>query len=330
MNDRSDRVESPWRRVRRWVGYLIGAALLIACIVVAARAGDWAMLKEAHLGAAAFLLYLVAMTLFFSGTVFSAATEPYEQSFRPVSFLDMQALIAASTLLNYLPFRPGLAGRAAYLKHVHGISYRSSVIILLRVIGISLVVYVMALAAALTTGLDGASLLFAAVGPVGLAGLLVFCIFALRENREQITFGVRTTTGFAATMRAAEFGFTTLRLMIVFLIVGLHLEVREAIVLASCGMFITLVGITPNGLGLREWLYGLIAASGFFCGDVEAGLQLGLTAGLVDRAAEVLVVAPTGTASIFYLFRRARRAEGAKSEIRNPKSETNPNDQMPQ
>ena len=48
-------------------------------------------------------------------------------------------------------------------------------------------------------------------------------------------------------------------------------------------------------------------ASGFFGGDVQAGLELGLAAGLVDRAAEVLVMGPMGTASIVYLFRRARR-----------------------
>ena len=328
MNDRSDRVESPWRRVRRWVGYLLGAALLIACIVVATRGADWSKLADADGELVFVMIFAVAFTVMTTSMLFWVVTLCFMPPGRRMHYWEMLGLIAASTLLNYLPLRPGLVGRAAYHKRMHGLNYRTTAVILLIVVLLSALLYAVLLAVMLWRPTE--FLIHMAWAMAVLAIVLAAILrprlavrsgtLAPNANRLRLLAGDAGGIFFWLCFRMFEVIAMAGRLLAAFMIVGRPIDIYEALMLATCGMFITLVGLTPNGLGLREWFYGLIAASGFFGGDVEAGLQLGLAAGLIDRAAEVLVVAPTGTASIFYLFRRSRKAEGAKSEIRNPKS----------
>ncbi len=62
-----------------------------------------------------------------------------------------------------------------------------------------------------------------------------------------------------------------------------------------------LVPFVSNGLGIREWAIGLFAP---FLGD--STLEIGLTAELVNRAAEIVVVVVAGVAAIVWL--RCRRS----------------------
>lgn len=308
MDEQPEQPAAPRHRLRRITGYILGAALLIACIVVAVQQGDWAALGEAPPHIITALLGLVAANVVLSGLVFSFITRPFEPPGRRVGLVEMQALIAASTLLNYLPLRPGLIGRAAYLKRGHGITYRASGGVLVVVLVISAIAYAVGLATALWTApTDGRSTLVRVFFTVAIPAAAAAAVAIVHRASQRRTIpGVVENAATAMLPRAGEMVLTALRLSLVFGVIGQAIEMREAVILATCGMFITLVGLTPNGLGLREWLYGAIAASGFFSGDVEGGLQLGLTAALVDRAAEAAVVVPAGLMSMVYLKRRAR------------------------
>ncbi len=310
MNANDDQPAPTWRKIKRWAGYTLGAALLIACIVMALRGGDWQRLAEVEPSTFGWLILLVVLSLFFSTNVFSLLTIPYAPEEKPVPWIVMLALISASTLLNYLPLRPGLIGRAAFLKKYYDIAYRSSVRILLIAITISATIYGSIFALGLRHHCPDflITLLLAGAFILALLGAGMHVLHLLVRKRFRAATHMWYLTG-VAIHRFSEVAIATIRLMIVFHLLDVDIYFSHAAILATCGMFITLVGITPNGLGLREWLYGLIAASGFFGGDVEGGLRLGLQVALIDRAAESLVVIPSGLAGMVYLKNKPRRSQ---------------------
>jgi hypothetical protein len=301
----------PGRRLRRAIGYLFGAGLLIASIAVAVRGADWSALAGAEPGLIVLLVVLAGLNLLLSGLIFWLVTVPMGPV-PPMGFVSMTALIAASTLLNYLPLRPGLIGRAAYLKRFHNLPYRASIMILLIVIGVSAAVYALALVVMLVPTLRAGWSLWMLIGLVGLATVGHF----IMRRVPIVACGIGKACGVCGgwrimawlLVRWLDLMVTAARIGAAFAIMGWALDLHEMIILASCGMFITLLGLTPNGLGLREWLYGLIAAGGYFAGDVEAGLGLALSAAVIDRAAEVLIIAPTGAAALAWLGLRRESA----------------------
>ena len=68
-------------------------------------------------------------------------------------------------------------------------------------------------------------------------------------------------------------------------------------------MIATMVPFVSNGIGLREWSIGLLAP---LLADVT--LERGLAAELVQRAAEIAVILPSGFLGTWWLWRDARRA----------------------
>jgi hypothetical protein len=288
---------SAWRRWRQPIGYLIGALLLGACIVAAVRGGDWSALVS-HWPLGLVLGGLVVINIALTGGVFTCLTRPFEQPGRPVGIVEMQALIGSSTLINYLPLRPGLFGRATYLKLRHGIALTDSLRILIATVGLSLAVYALFLLGVVVMPGRAALALAAVAAVVAVAGGLAWWGL-LGGGRRLVRYA-----GPAALVRCADTLVVIARVMLAFAIIGQPISLAEATVLATSGMFITLLGITPNGLGLREWLYGLIAGAGLFGGDVVSGLELGLAAALIDRAAEAAATIPLGSVSLWWLRRR--------------------------
>ncbi len=74
-----------------------------------------------------------------------------------------------------------------------------------------------------------------------------------------------------------------------------------------------LVPTGGNGLGVREWAIGLAAP---LLTDYQ--IELGLTADLVNRAAELVVIVVAGLASITWLGRRGKRRCAAPTSHRSP------------
>ncbi|MHC5023327.1 MAG: hypothetical protein ACYTGG_05380, partial [Planctomycetota bacterium] len=119
----------------RRAGLLVGALLLAAAVIVVWRQRETvgealAQVRHPSPGHVIVLLGSVALNVAMSGVVFSLLYARYGR----VGRLEMQAVIASATLLNYLPMRAGMFGRIAYHRTVNGIAVRDST----KVIGQSL------------------------------------------------------------------------------------------------------------------------------------------------------------------------------------------------
>lgn len=319
---------SKWKTLRRWVGWPLAIILLGAAIVLAAREADWQAAARADPMLMLKLLVAVLGSLYFTGLIYRWITRLFELDERPVGFFEMQAIIAASTLLNFLPFKAGLVGRAVYLKRVHGIGYRASMVSFFTIFVISILVYGYLLGTVLFFGTLGQTDLLDSGGAmeatlvVGFAvmvivGGLILPTLLSHAQPDEVARPIEAYAWWERSVwllkgliiRGIDAAIMSARVYFAFLILGVTISPSEAIILATAGMFLAMLGITPNGLGLREWLYGLIAASGFFGGDVATGLQLGISAALIDRAAEILIFTPAGLISIAWLRRRLRAVE---------------------
>jgi hypothetical protein len=317
----------------RWLMYAAALGLLGVCIYLAigqAQEGErsgWQRLSEADPRHAAGLLLLVAFNIAVNGVVFWAMVKPFERG-RPVSLADMTALIGATALLNYLPARAGMIGRAAYLKRKHAVSYRASVVMLVAVAGGTMFLFAMVVAATLwRKQLDS-------VWWLSMAGVLVVAAVAAPTV---VRLKLRWTPGLNAVSdewvarhpvraRLGTLGLLVLRVLDIFSfagrvwlaarIVGSPIDLSGAMLMATGGMFITLAAPVANGLGLREGLYGLFARAGVAGEALEGGGE-GLTVALIDRAAEGLVFIVLGLLALAYLHRRRGilpDARGAQTE----------------
>ena len=127
------------KRLLKLVGLVIGSALLVAAIVFVAGKEDVfsnalnAIVKPS-LPILLLLIFCVLANIVLSGLMFSVLISRYGK----VGLLQMQALIAAATLLNFLPLRPGLLGRLAYHKANNNIPVRHTALTIIQAIGISL------------------------------------------------------------------------------------------------------------------------------------------------------------------------------------------------
>lgn len=222
---------------------------------------------------------------------------------------EMQAVMASATLLNYLPLRPGMPGRVAYHARVNAIPVRRSIGLMIGAVLLS------AGLAAIILGLvwlgrgTRAGLLFGLLVPA--LGLAVVAAVRRDESRG------RTPWAVAGLIRMAEVACIAVRTWASFALVGVELDVSAAAALAAVAVVVTIVPLTSNGLGLREWTVGLL-------GPVLAGvpLELAVTADLVARAGELLVAAVAGSTSMWWLARQSR-ASGSMPRSPRRKSRSN-------
>jgi uncharacterized membrane protein YbhN (UPF0104 family) len=99
-------------------------------------------------------------------------------------------------------------------------------------------------------------------------------------------------------LRVADLIVGSFRLWLCFRIAGHPLAFDQVVVAAAAGILVSLLGVTPNGLGLREWVVAALAAV-----LAPVSSAAGLLAALLDRAAEILVILPTGLVSSIRLIR---------------------------
>ncbi|MEX2214040.1 MAG: hypothetical protein WD768_07930 [Phycisphaeraceae bacterium] len=255
-----------------WLALTLGVGLLVAAILMAALKVDWSRLGEAEPWHLASLAGCVAVNLLLSGLLWWSVTLSFDAKPR-VPLGRMFALVCGSGLLNYLPLRPGLIGRAAFLKMKHNLPVRQSLAILAIIMSLAALVlggavaivqfvpayqYEVALAAAVITTL---------VAPLAAGRLL----------KRKIELGWTWVP-----LRLADMLINALRLWIAFAVVGQDLSLDSAVLAASAGSFVSLLGLTPNGLGMREWtIAGVTAAS--------VG-PIGFAAAVIDRGIEAIIV----------------------------------------
>ena len=275
------------KQLGRAMGYGAGVALIAVAV--------WKGLSRVDLErlVAAPRLPLLAMgiavlaTIGLGGLMFWVVTRSFDA--RPhVGLRRMTQLISASTLLNYVPLRPGLIGRAVYLNRFHGLPLGHSVQIWLVVVAVSAVVF-------------GVVILAVQIGPVGkpvvgVGGAVAALILAsvLAGPAAGRVLARRVESGWSwVLIKLAELLLWGLRLWLAMLVVGIPITYPQAVAAAAAGNLAGLLPVTPNGLGLREWaIVGLLGLSG------QVDIADAALATVIDRGIEVLVVVPVGLWSL--------------------------------
>jgi len=270
----------------RVVTFVVGLAMVVAALWYALAGVKWQVIADTPPMDFVMLAGLVVASVVLTGALFWQVNLSFDAK-PPVALIRMIELIAASSLLNYLPLRPGLLGRAAYLKARHSMPLRQSVQVLLIVIGLSTVVAMLTvLVGVLPADLrwygGGGAVVIVSAGTPPIARLL------LRR---------RVTHAWAwIPMRCMELAVAAGRLWLAFAIVGSEIAYWQALIAAAGGFLVSLTGLTPNGLGLREWVVTALATMVSPALTAPAAL-----ATVIDRAAEAVVFAVVGLASLAHI-----------------------------
>lgn len=279
------------RRLLRVAGLVFGLGCFAGAIWTAmrereefARALD--ALRDPPPQAVALVLVSVAIGAVLSAVLFHILMK----RFGKVPFWEMQALIAATAFANYLPLKPGFVGRVAYHRLRHDIRAVHTVRTVFEAIALSGTVASLFLLSLVGLRAVGAPGEWALLTPtvLGAAGYVP----RLRPLAQ------------ALLVRQAELALWTIRYWAVFRLVGAPIDLETAIVLGSVSVIATLLPIVSNGLGIREWVIGILAP---LISHEPVSTSQAIVAELVHRVAEIAVMTPLGVASIVVLYRHNRR-----------------------
>ncbi len=273
----------------RWIGLGFGVILVAAAVVTVVsqreRIGEaLAAIRHPDALDVVVLLGTVLANIVLTGLMFSVLMSRHGR----VGLVEMQALIAAAALANYLPLRPGLFGRAAYHKAFNDIAIAATVKVTLVALAISI-----AIAAYLGLALFLAGRV--AIPMWVVTGAAVPVLIAA------IVIPASRPIGVAALIRYVEVMLLAVRYQAAFALIGSPIDFASAIAIACVGLVVTLIPLTGNGLGMREWAVGIVASR-----LTPYVLELGLVADLVNRTAEALLVAVIGLGAFAWLASRAR------------------------
>lgn len=280
---------APIPRYARWIGLVFGVVLVVAAVatVVSQRekiGAAVAAIRHPDAVDVVVLFGTVVANIVLTGLMFSVLMSRHGR----VGLVEMQALIAAAALANYLPLRPGLFGRAAYHKAFNDIAIKATIKVTLVALAISV-----AIAAYLALALFVAGRMAIPLWVVvGAAVPVLVAAIAMPASR---------SIGVAALIRYVEVLLLAVRYQAAFALIGSPIEFATALTIACVGLVVTLIPLTGNGLGLREWAVGIAATL-----LTPYLLELGLAADLINRAAEALLVAVLGLGAFAWLASRRR------------------------
>jgi hypothetical protein len=195
----------------------------------------------------------------------------------PVGWGEMNALIASSTLANYVPLQAGSIGRLAYHKVVHGIPVKTSLVVSLVAMGLVAMSLVALTVAGLWVSRAGASWWWVAVAPLAWVPLLA---------------GPATrVVGACLVLRTVELLVIALQSWAAFRLSGWEIAPMTAVGVAVVAAVANLTPFIGNGLGVREWAVGLAAPllGGY---ETDAGLAAQLTGRAMDAVMAVVMGGP--------------------------------------
>ncbi|MCE9592112.1 MAG: lysylphosphatidylglycerol synthase domain-containing protein [Planctomycetes bacterium] len=264
------------------VKYLIGLALVLAAAYMALRSIDLSQIPAVQPRMLLFMGMAVTASILLTTALFWCITLSFDAD-PPVSFPRMLTLIAASGLLNYLPMRPGMVGRGAYLKARHGLPLAQYLLTLIIVLVVTLVVVLIttvSLACSPAWGWAGAA-----------SGLVIAAALTILRRSTRASWAW-------VPLKAMDLMATATRLWLAFAVIGKPIDWRDALLVASASMLAGLAAFTPNALGLREWAVAAMTA-----GMLHAPGAEGALATLVDRAAEAVIFTLIGAPAIYALSR---------------------------
>ncbi len=280
----------------RWVGLVVGAILLAAAVATVVGRRDalgtnLAAIRHPAPLDVALLVGTVIANVVLTGLMFSVLMSRHGR----VGVVEMQALIAAAALANYLPLRPGLFGRVAYHKTFNDIPIKATITATLVALGLSVAIAVFVALALFTAGRSSIPLWVVMGAPVPLLAAAT-------------ALGASRIVGTAALIRYIEVLLLAVRYHAAFALIGAPIDPAMALAIACVSLVITMIPLTSNGLGLREWAVGL--ASPLVTPYV---LEVGMTADLVNRAAEAVIVVVLGLGAFAWLAWHRRSAAVTRS-----------------
>lgn len=307
-----------WRQTRwfRIGGFVAGAILVVLAVAAALKQDPEAIRRSLHaLGDHPWWFAALFVTLpLLNWLSVSASIWVLLARFGRLGMGEMLALVGMAWLLNYLPMRPGMVGRVAYHKAVNKIGVRQTGQTLVEGVVITGVVSGIMLVGAL--GLRGSEPAMAwavmVLVPMLAGGVISAGLWARRPLIARYCA--------AGSLRVIDMAVWALRYALAFAIVGSSIDLSTALVLAVVSQVAMLIPISGNGLGIREWLIGVLAASlptAALSGS-ESALAQGLTADVLNRVAEVLVAIPLGLISLGLIGRRLRQIRRSRAPTTTP------------
>ncbi|MGH7243982.1 MAG: hypothetical protein ACREJD_11230 [Phycisphaerales bacterium] len=310
-NGASSVKRSSARSAVRLILFVVGAGLF-ALAIYAAWAGSSdgvrAFSRAAeHPGGLAALVLLPLVCLTLASMSFWVLT----LRFGKVSCGEMLALLGGAWLLNFLPLKPGVAGRVAYHKTVNGIDYRWSLVVVIQSIVIGLCCFGLQVALA---SIAAERLWSEEVKATFIASPLAISLIGLAAPRRGVmTHWWRYCGAFA--FRYADSLVWALRYWLLFWIAGRPQGLSTTAAIAGISQSASLVPFAGNGLGVREWMVGLAARSlpEWYGKDTSMPVLDGVSVELLNRACEVVVAVPVGLLSLWWLFRRFGKVRAEES-----------------
>jgi hypothetical protein len=286
----------------RRLGPALGFVLLAAALIMVWRQRETvvdALGALKNMTSADLMLHISVLIASVLGNVICTAAmfNLLMRRYGKVGWMEMQSLIAGSTLLNYVPLRPGLFGRVAYHRLYNGIAVTDSFKAILQAIALSSLCVAMLgaiVAASARFGWTVFSLVFVPL----VAFLIVAAVTAMVQRARFVS-----PLACAGAVRYLDLLITAVRYQIAFALIGSPIQFEQAAAFACVAVMATMVPFLSNGLGLREWAVGLAAPV-----LAATQLELAITADLLIRAAETLMIIPLGLIGIVFLagLRRQR------------------------
>jgi len=286
--------EPDGRRVRlRRLGALVGVGLLAAALWMVWRQREIVGAALASVPSARPLEVSLLLGSVLANVALSAATlRTLLGRYGSVGALEMQAVVAAATLLNSVPMRPGVFGRIAYHRVVNGIAVVDCAKTVVQAAVITTVVAAWLALVAVVSIPVGLSLWYGVVGPIPLLAAAA----ARPAWRRWLV---------ATVLRYLEVLVWAVRYHAAFALIGAPLDPTAALAFACVGTIASMIPFLGGGLGVREWAIGLLAPV-----LASAPIGLGVTGDLVNRAAAAVIIGALGPPSALWAVRRMRRASG--------------------
>ncbi len=294
-------------RALRIAGFLVGVALLAAATAAVIARRDSLQAAWASAQAAPALLIALALVLPLASLVLTSGTQwLLIERYGKVPATEMLALTASSWLLNFLPLWPGMFGRLAYLKAIRGIALRDSATTVvwanvLSIVGTLGLLATLGVLASVFRG-DDPGLMLGAFAPVpALLGLAAYARLK-RPPADPEVWRLIAAVG----LRVLDLHVWAGRYAVALAIIGMPVGWGGALALACIAAAATAVPLSPGGLGVREWVVGLVAPLLPAALTLQTGLGVhaGLSADLLNRAVEVALAVPLGLIASFWLARR--------------------------
>ncbi len=294
---------------RRLLGFTVGVVLLgVAVWVVLANRETVAHAFEAAARAPWWLIAAAVVLPIAHWHLTSVVFWLVTRRFGVVRFGEMHLLIGAAGLLNYLPLRPGLFGRIAYHKRVNNIRVKDAVRVTVVCAVLAAIANGLALAVALAAYEASEALAWAiVVSPVVVIGAVGLGLSLWTKTM----FSRSAALTLALGARYADTIVWIVRYAVAFELIGRPITPMQATVFAAAAQLAMMVPFVGNGLGVREWAIGLSLP----LMDKDAARTVGLTADLLNRAAEVLSAVPIGLVCMAVLAKqRHQRKVDARAD----------------